>query len=101
MPFLILGGAIALGNLARFVQVTALVALVGGFGTWLTGPDHSLHVGASGLVFGYLTYLVSRGLFARQVTYLLGGLLGLMVSGRLLVGLLPRPAPSVTRPPFP
>ncbi|HEY9555286.1 MAG TPA: rhomboid family intramembrane serine protease [Acidimicrobiales bacterium] len=94
MPFLILGGAIALGNLARFVQVTAIVALVGGFGTWLTGPDHSLHVGASGLVFGYLTYLVSRGLFARKVTYLLGGLLVLMVYGGILWGLLPRPGIS-------
>jgi membrane associated rhomboid family serine protease len=94
LPFALMGGAICLGSAARFVQVTVIVGLIGGVGTWLTGPDHSLHVGASGLVFGYLTYLVSRGIFARKVTYILGGLVTLMVYGGVLWGLLPRPGIS-------
>ncbi len=93
-PFLILGGAICLGSVARFVQVSVVVGLVSGLGTWLTGPARSVHIGASGLVFGYLTYLISRGLFARKVTYILGGLLTLMVYGGALWGLLPRPGVS-------
>ena len=64
LPFLVLGGAIALGSVQRFAYVTVVTMVVCGLGTWLTGPDHSVHIGASGLVFGYLTYLLSRGLFA-------------------------------------
>src|SRR5687767_3476386 len=54
-PFLFLGGIIAGGSIARFVRVTLIVGLIGGVGTWLTGPSRSIHIGASGLVFGYLT----------------------------------------------
>ena len=51
-------------------------------------------VGASGLVFGYLTYLVTRGLFARKASYLLGGLVTLMLYGGVLWGLVPTPGVS-------
>lgn len=94
LPFALMGSAIALGGARRFVQVTVIVALFGGVGTWLTGPPHSVHIGASGLVFGYLTYLVSRGLFARRLSYLLGGVVTLLVYGSVLWGLLPRPGVS-------
>jgi len=94
VPFLVLGGAIALSSARRFVIVTAIVGLVGGLGTWLTGSSRSVVVGASGLVFGYLTYLITRGLFARRPAYLLGGLVVLLVYGGVLWGLLPRPGIS-------
>ncbi|MGK2949248.1 MAG: rhomboid family intramembrane serine protease [Acidimicrobiales bacterium] len=93
-PFLILGAAICLGSVRRFVQVTVVVGLTSGVGTWLTGGSGTVHIGASGLVFGYVTYLVSRGVFARKVSYLLGGLLVLMVYGGVLWGLIPRPGIS-------
>ncbi len=91
LPFLLMGGAICLGSTARFVQVTVVVGVIGGVGTWLTGPNHSVHIGASGLVFGYLTYLISRGVFARKVTYILGGIVTFMIYGGVLWGLLPAP----------
>jgi membrane associated rhomboid family serine protease len=94
LPFLLLGSAIALGSLQRFVQVTLITMAVCGIGTWLTGPDDTVHIGASGLVFGYLTYLLSRGLFARHLGYLLGGVLVLFIYGGALWGLLPRPGVS-------
>lgn len=94
LPFLLMGGAICLGSARRFVQVTLIVGLIGGVGTWLTGPASSVHIGASGLVFGYLTYLISRGLFARKVTYILGGIVAFLVYGGVLWGLLPRPGVS-------
>lgn len=93
-PFLILGAAICLGSVRRFVQVTVVVGLISGVGTWLTGGSDTVHIGASGLVFGYVTYLVSRGVFARKITYLLGGLLVLVVYGGVLWGLIPRPGIS-------
>ena len=93
-PFLFLGGIIAGGSLARFVRVTLIVGLIGGVGTWLTGPANSIHIGASGLVFGYLTYLISRGFFARKLTYILGGGVVFLIYGGILWGLLPSPGVS-------
>ena len=94
LPFLILGGAIALGSTRRFVQATLIIGLIGGVGTWLTGPANSVHIGASGLVFGYVTYLLSRGVFARKASYILGGVIVLFVYGGVLWGVLPRPGIS-------
>src|ERR1700737_3854695 len=65
LPFVVLGLAIALAGAARVLAVSAIVALASGIGTWLTAPGGSITIGASGVVFGYATYLLSRGLFDR------------------------------------
>ena len=90
LPFLILGGLIAASGIARYFQVTLLVALVSGLGTWLTGPARTDHIGASGVVFGYLTYLLGRGFFERKLTYLAVGLVVLFFYGGILWGLFPK-----------
>ena len=91
IPFLLMGFVIALGGAMRVVLVTAIVALVGGLGTWLLAPGATLHVGASGLVFGYAGYLLSRGFFNRRVLDLAVALVVALVwGGGLLVGLLPQ-----------
>jgi membrane associated rhomboid family serine protease len=94
IPFLLLGAAIAIGSVRRWAVVTGIVAAVSGLGAWLFSASGTVTVGASGLVFGYLTYLVTRGVFARKVGYLLGGLLALMLYGGILWGLVPRPGIS-------
>jgi membrane associated rhomboid family serine protease len=94
IPFLVLGGLIAIGGAGRFLQVTVVVGLVCGVGTWLVGPAHTDHIGASGLVFGFLTYLVGRGLFDRKPGFLVLGVIVLFLYGGVLWGLLPRPGVS-------
>ena len=94
VPFLLLGAAIALGSVRRWATVTVIVAAVSGLGAWLFSDAGTVTVGASGLVFGYLTYLVTRGLFAQKVSYLLGGLVALMLYGGVLWGLVPTPGVS-------
>jgi membrane associated rhomboid family serine protease len=94
LPFLVLGAVIAAGSTVRFFKVTVIVALIGGIGTWLTGPARSIHIGASVLVFGYLTYLISRGFFARKVSYIAGGAVVFLIYGGALWGLLPSPGVS-------
>lgn len=94
VPFLVLGSAIAAGGVGRLLRVTAVVGLVSGAGAWLLGARHTVVVGASGLVFGYLAYLVARGVVARNVLWLAGGALALLVYGGILWGLLPRPGVS-------
>lgn len=94
VPFAILGGAIALGGSKPFAEVTVLVAVVSGFGIWVFGASYSVHIGASGLVFGYLTYLVSRGVVAKNIWWIFGGLIVLAFYGGLYWGLLPTPRVS-------
>ena len=90
IPFLLLGFTIALGGLARVAAVTAVVALVGGLGTWLVAPGNTVHIGASGIVFGYAGYLVARGIFSRSLGQIALGVLVLAVWGTtLLRGLVP------------
>ena len=70
--------------------MTVVVALVSGLGTWLVAPEHSIHIGASGVVFGYATYLISRGFFNRSLFELLiGAVVGVVYGGALLGGLVP------------
>jgi membrane associated rhomboid family serine protease len=95
VPFLVLGAAIALSGLARIAVVAATVAVVGGLGTWLVAPAGTVHIGASGLVFGFAAYLVARGAFSRRALHLGVGLLVLAVYGTTLAfGFVPTPGVS-------
>ena len=95
IPFLVLGAAIALSGLARIAAVTAIVAVVGGLGTWLIAPAATVHIGASGLVFGFATYLIARGAYSRRGLHLAAGLLVIVLYGStLLFGLVPTPGIS-------
>jgi membrane associated rhomboid family serine protease len=95
VPFLILGGVIALSGLVRVLSVTAITAIVGGLGVWLVAPASTLHIGASGVVFGYITYLIARGVWSRRALHLVVGVAVLLVyGGTLLFGFVPSPGVS-------
>lgn len=89
VPLLLLGFVILLSGLRRWLIVTAIVWVVGGAGTWLTGAPNSVHIGASGLVFGWFTYLIVVGFFARRVGQIVVGVLLFLAYGGLLWGVLP------------
>jgi membrane associated rhomboid family serine protease len=91
VPFLAMGAAIALGGLMRVALVTLIVAVVSGLGTWLIAASNSIHLGASGVVFGYATYLVVRGIFSKRLSELAIGVVVVAIWGIGLVqGLLPQ-----------
>jgi membrane associated rhomboid family serine protease len=91
IPFVTLGIIIGLQGVARVLAVTGIVMLVSGLGTWLIAPDNSIHIGASGIVFGYATYLVARGIFNRDAIEIAIGLGVVAIWGTaLLGGLLPQ-----------
>jgi membrane associated rhomboid family serine protease len=91
VPFVILGFAIALAGAGRLLRVSLIVALVSGLGVWLTSPSGTVTVGASGVVFGYAAYLISRGLFDRRIgEVLLGIVVLLLFGGALISDLIPR-----------
>ncbi|MFQ6398658.1 rhomboid family intramembrane serine protease [Nocardia sp. KC 131] len=89
LPVLVLGFMTLLAGIGRGLAATAIIWVVAGVGTWLTGASGSVHLGASALVFGWLTFLISRGWFARNVTQIVVGLVVLALYGSLLWGVLP------------
>jgi membrane associated rhomboid family serine protease len=90
VPFLFMGVIIALQGARRLLLVTLVIIVVGGLGTWLIAPSGTDTAGASGVVFGYATYLFARGFFNRSVLELLTGLVvGVVWGGALLASVVP------------
>ncbi|WP_239021735.1 rhomboid family intramembrane serine protease [Nocardioides jishulii] len=88
-PLLVLGFLVALAGISKWIAVTVTVWLVGGVGTWLTGGLGTLHIGASGLVFGWLVYLVVRGFVSRNPWQIALGVVIFLVYGSILWGVIP------------
>src|SRR5271163_4793413 len=91
---LVVGFLMALAGLSRFVWATAIVWILGGFGTWLIGNWGSDcgptdHIGASGLIFGWLAFLLVFGVFVRRLWDVIIGLVVLFVYGGVLLGAMP------------
>lgn len=89
IPLLVFGFLILLSGVGRWLAVTAVVWVVGGVGTWLTGGEQTLHLGASVLAFGWLAYLIVRGFFSRSASQVALGVILLLMYGGLLWGVLP------------
>ncbi|WKG10671.1 rhomboid family intramembrane serine protease [Nocardia sp. PE-7] len=89
LPLLVLGFLVLLSGVGRGIAATAIIWVIAGVGTWLTGSTGSVHVGASSIVFGWLTYLICRGWFARNVGQIVVGLVILVFYGSMLWGVLP------------
>ncbi|MGE2728655.1 rhomboid family intramembrane serine protease [Mycolicibacterium vaccae] len=100
VPALVLGFLMTLAGMARFVWATAIIWIVGGFGTWLIGnvgvhcpyvgtQCTTTHIGASGLIFGWLTFLIVFGFFTRKIWEIVTGVVVLLLYGGFLLGVLP------------
>jgi membrane associated rhomboid family serine protease len=89
IPFLILGWLIMLRQTSDFFVVSIISALVSGLGTWIFGFPGTVHIGASGVVFGYLGYLLSRGYFERSGLSVFLSLFVGTLYGSLIWGILP------------
>ena len=58
VPLLVTGTFVLATGVRRFLLVTGTVALFSGLGDWFAGPAHTVAIGASGVVFGYLGFLL-------------------------------------------
>jgi membrane associated rhomboid family serine protease len=89
VPFLVLGWLVMIRRTADFYFVTAVVILVSGLGVWLLGGANTVHIGASGLIFGYFGFLVLRGYFERSFFSIVLGIIVVFFYGGLIWGVLP------------
>ena len=70
------------------LAVNAVVIGTGGGLVWLFGST-AIHIGASGLIFGWFGFLVARGLVDRSLVTLGAALLTGFLYGSILWGVLP------------
>jgi len=87
IPFLVLGWLVLLRGSREFWRVTLIALLVSGLAIWLLGSSRSIHLGISGVVFGYLGYLLTRGWVERSPSSLALAVLALLLYGSMLWGL--------------
>jgi len=89
LPLFVLGGLVLAGGRGVFFGTTIFVIALGGGAVWLLAPADTNHIGASGLVFGYLGFLLARGIFEKSMGWFLLSLVVLIAYGGLLFGVLP------------
>ena len=89
IPFVLLGGIVLLGGRRVFWRVTIFVTLLGGLAVWLFAGRFTNHIGASGLIFGYLGFLLARGIFEKSAAWMIAAVAILIAYGGLLFGVLP------------
>jgi len=89
VPFVVLGWLVMVRSTREFVLVSVLSMLVSGVGIWILGSTNSVHLGASGVIFGYLGYLLARGYFERSLQSILIAIIILFFYGGMLWGVLP------------
>lgn len=86
---LVLGSLLLARGPRIFWLATVFSVLISGLGIWAVGATHSLHIGASGLIFGWLGTLLAAGWYERRFTSMLVSLLCLVAFGGMIWGVLP------------
>ncbi len=90
VPLLFMGGLMTLTGRVRFWLVTGLLILITGVVTWAAARGASnIHLGASGLVFGYFGWLLALGLVERSVLSIIAAVIVVLFYGGMFTGLLP------------
>lgn len=89
VPVLVLGFLTLATGIARGLLATAIIWVVGGLGVWVVAQPGSIHAGASILIFGWIVFLVVRGLLNRRPTEILIGVAVFLLYSSALLGVLP------------
>ncbi|HWJ53169.1 MAG TPA: rhomboid family intramembrane serine protease [Propionibacteriaceae bacterium] len=89
VPFFVLGFLVLLGGLARWLLSSLISIITSGLTAWLLTPGEVVILGASGLIFGWLTYLLARGLWSHRPGQVAVAVGVLVLYGGLILGVLP------------
>jgi membrane associated rhomboid family serine protease len=90
LPFAVLGWLMLISGLRYFTIVTLSVVVVAGLIDWATGPSGTVIVGASGIIFGWLGYLLGRAWFGRQLKWIAIAVAVAAGFSSMFAGLLPK-----------
>ena len=88
VPLAVLGGLLAATAGPVALTSSALIVLLSGVAVWLFGGA-GVHVGASGLIFGWFGFLVARGAVEKRPGPMLVSVAVALVYGTMIFGVLP------------
>ena len=90
VPLLLTGTFVLATGFARALGVTALIAVASGLGVWFTGSPNTVVVGASGIILGYIGFLLARGIVEHSWWgIVVGALIGLIYGAQILAEVTP------------
>ncbi len=89
IPFVLLGWLVMLRDSRHFGRVTVAAMLGSGLLSWTLGAPGSIHIGASGVIFGYLGFLMVSGWYARTFASVALSVGVTLAWGSLVFGVLP------------
>lgn len=92
-PLAVLSWLVMSEGVERYIRVAVLIALISGLLVWCLGRA-SVHVGASGLIFGLWTYLLARGWYQRSMSSVIIAMFVVVSYGGLVFGFIPVPGVS-------
>lgn len=88
-PWLVLGFLTASRKPLDFWVVTVVSTLTAGLGAWIFGGTGTVHIGASGVVFGFLGFLMGRGFWERRLGPMALSIVVTALFGSMLWGAVP------------
>lgn len=88
LPVLLFGFLAMANGVGQWLAVTITIWVFSGLGVWLIGSPGTT-VGASGLAFGWLAFLLVRGLFNKAIGQIVVAVALFLYWGSTLLGVLP------------
>ena len=88
VPLIVLGGLLAVSAQKLVLSSTAVIVGLGGLGVWLFGGS-AIHIGASGLIFGWFGFLLARGIVEKRLVPLMVTVGVALAYGAMIWGVLP------------
>ncbi len=90
IPLLILTFVILQFYKKLYVPVSIFSVIVGGFAVWLFGRSGTDHIGASGVIFAYIGFLLFSGIFRKSAkSIIIAVIIIILYGGALLQGIIP------------
>ena len=88
IPFLVLGVLLAMHGSKVFIYVSMELMFIGGLLVWICGYN-TFHIGASGVVFGYLGFLITYGWYVKRIVPVVISIVVFIIYGGAIIGILP------------
>ncbi|MHA6511057.1 rhomboid family intramembrane serine protease [Tessaracoccus sp. Z1128] len=92
LPFLVLGVLTYLAGVVRWMVASLTSVVTSGLAAWLLSPLGTITAGASGVIFGWLAYLLVRGIFSGRPGQIAIAVVVFLLYGSVLWGVFPTAA---------
>lgn len=87
-PFVIMGGLTILRGISFFFKISLFIIITSGLAVWVIGHA-GVHIGASGLIFGYFGYLIARAFIEKSRKAAMIAIIVGISFGSMIFGILP------------